>query len=261
MTYDEPMATAPTAFVAGATGYVGGHVVAVLRERGAVVAAHVRPDSPRLERARARLVPLGAEVDTTPWDAAAMAATLRARAPTHVFALVGTTLARTRRDPLRLESYASVDLGLTRVLLDACSGLEQPPRFVYLSSVGAGPRAWTRYARVRWQTEEAVRASGLPYTIARPSLITGPDREESRPHERLAAALSGPPLALLRRLWVPFAERYRPVTGRELAERLVQAAFNFSTIDRVVTGEELRYESPNQRRYYFPRTERDVHGN
>ena len=76
----------------------------------------------------------------------------------------------------------------------------------------------------------------------------------------MAAALMGPSLGALRRVGSRFAGRYHPVGGRELAERLVQAAFNFSTIDRVLRGEELRYESPNTREAYFPRAERDVHG-
>ena len=83
--------TAPRAFVAGATGFVGRAVVAALRERGVEVIAHVRPGSAREADWRARFAELGAEVDTTAWEPAAMTATLAARAPTHVFFLIGTT--------------------------------------------------------------------------------------------------------------------------------------------------------------------------
>jgi len=46
------------------------------------------------------------------------------------------------------------------------------------------------------QSEGEVRASGLPYLIARPFFITGPDRRESRPGERIAAKVTDKVLGL-----------------------------------------------------------------
>ena len=43
--------------------------------------------------------------------------------------------------------------------------------------------------------ERAVAGSGLPYAIARPSFITGPDRDEFRPGERIGAMVSDAALA------------------------------------------------------------------
>ena len=69
----------PRAFVTGATGFVGRAVVQALVARGVPTVAHVRPDSKKLDAWRGRLGELGATVDASAWDAAAMTAALRAR--------------------------------------------------------------------------------------------------------------------------------------------------------------------------------------
>lgn len=48
-------------------------------------------------------------------------------------------------------------------------------RIVYLSGVGAAPDADKHWFRFKWQAEEAVRASGIPYTIFRPTWVYGPE--------------------------------------------------------------------------------------
>jgi len=82
------------AFVAGATGFTGREVVRLLAERGVPTVAHVRPDSPRLEEWKKRFSAVGAEVDATAWDEAAMLETMSRVRPATVFALLGTTRAR-----------------------------------------------------------------------------------------------------------------------------------------------------------------------
>jgi uncharacterized protein YbjT (DUF2867 family) len=47
-------------------------------------------------------------------------------------------------------------------------------RFVYVSALGARDGAKSKYLRTKWQAEEAVRASGLNWTIVRPSVVYGP---------------------------------------------------------------------------------------
>jgi NADH dehydrogenase len=44
----------------------------------------------------------------------------------------------------------------------------------YQSALGARPGAKSEYHKTKWQAEELVRASGIPYTVLRPSLIYGP---------------------------------------------------------------------------------------
>lgn len=47
-------------------------------------------------------------------------------------------------------------------------------RYIQMSALGVRPHAVSRYHQTKWQAEEAVRASGLDYTIFRPSIIYGP---------------------------------------------------------------------------------------
>jgi len=47
-------------------------------------------------------------------------------------------------------------------------------RFVHMSALGTRPNAVARYHRTKWAAEEIVRASGLDWTIFRPSIIYGP---------------------------------------------------------------------------------------
>lgn len=47
-------------------------------------------------------------------------------------------------------------------------------RFVHMSALGTRPNARARYHQTKWAAEVAVRASGLAWTIFRPSIIYGP---------------------------------------------------------------------------------------
>jgi uncharacterized protein YbjT (DUF2867 family) len=61
--------------------------------------------------------------------------------------------------------------GTVRVLeAAAAAGVR---RFIHMSALGARPEARARYHVTKWAAEEAVRASGLPWTIFRPSIIYG----------------------------------------------------------------------------------------
>lgn len=231
-----------TAFVAGATGYTGREVVRVLRARGVETTAHVRPDSASLAAWRERFAALGARLDATPWEPAAMAETLRRLRPDLVFALLGTTRARGRVAAAHgaVDTYESVDYGLTRLLLDAAVAAGHAPRFVYLSSVGVGPGSRNPYLAVRARLEADLRASGLPFTIARPSFITGPDRDEDRPMERLGAGAVDAVASALGALGLRSVERWRSTTAGTLAGALVRIALDPAAAGRVVESEALR---------------------
>lgn len=229
------------AFVAGATGFVGRSVVAVLCARGLRTIAHVRPDSRELDKWRDRFAGGGAEVSTAPWEAAAMAEELQRLHVTHVFCLVGTTRKRKESsgDPAH-ETYEAVDYGLTRLLAEAAREAGTVQRFVYLSSVGASDHAKGAYLQARWKAEQAVRRSGVPWTIARPSIITG-ERDESRPLEAWAATLLDAALIVPGALGAPEVRaRYRSTDGQTLAEALVRAAFDPATEHHELEGDALR---------------------
>jgi nucleoside-diphosphate-sugar epimerase len=214
----------PLAFVVGATGYTGSALVSCLRAQGVATTAHVRPDTSRLTAFRTRFEAEGAEVDSTPWNLDAMIQTLRTRAPTHVFALLGTTRRRGAQDPSA--TYETVDYGLTRLLLDACVASGHRPRFVYLSSMGVGPKARGAYLTVRHRLETELAASGLPFTVVRPAIITGADRGETRFGERSAAVITDGVFTALDLFGAGLGRRFGSMTGAQLAAALARAAFD-----------------------------------
>ncbi len=231
------------AFVAGATGYTGREVVRALRARGVDTVAHVRPDSSRLAEWRDRFATLGARTDTTPWEAQALTETLTRLRPDVVFALLGTTRARAARaaGAGRDEGYEAVDYGLTMLLYHAASRAGIQPRFVYLSSAGVREQGGNAYLQARARVERALRDGPLPWIAARPSFITGPDRDEVRPGERVGAVVVDGLLGIVgllggRRL----RDRYRSTTNAVLAQALVRLAFEADAVDRVVESEDLR---------------------
>ncbi|HUQ84207.1 MAG TPA: NAD(P)H-binding protein [Gemmatimonadaceae bacterium] len=231
------------AFVAGATGYTGREVVRLLTARGVRTMAHVRPDSAKLEQWRRRFEADGAAVDSTPWRDADISQTLSALQPTHVFSLLGTTRARRRAAGAASseESYEAIDFGLTAMLIRAAVASGSRPRFVYLSAFGVQEHTSNPYLVARWKAESMLRASGLPFTIARPSFITGPGRDESRPLERVAATVADVAAGVGRLFGAHrLAGDVQSVTGPELAAGLVRHAFDSAAENATLGAAELR---------------------
>lgn len=231
------------AFVAGATGLTGREVVRQLTSRSVRTIAHVRPDSARVGEWRERFAECGALVDTTAWQEAALSARLQALAPEVVFALLGTTRARGKqaeRERGQRDTYESVDYGLTALLLRAALRTASRPRFVYLSALGVSDDARGGYYHARAKVERELRASGLPFTIVRPSFIVG-ERDESRPGERIGSTLADAALSVASSLGAKrLRQRYHSISGRELAARLVELAYDPAAENRVVEADELR---------------------
>jgi len=150
--------------VTGGTGFVGRRVVATLLDRGHQVRALVRDASASKLDSRATAVPgsLG--------DSAALDALVRgADAVVH---LVGIIMEKPRLG----QTFDAIHHRSTVALLDAArkAGVK---RWVQMSALGVRPDALSDYHRTKWLGEQAVRASGVPWTILRPSLIHGPEGE------------------------------------------------------------------------------------
>lgn len=228
-----------TAFVLGATGFVGREVVRQLCVRGAQTIAHVRPDSPKLAEWRTTFDALGAEVDTTPWDAAQLAARFRERRPAQLYVLIGTTKKRAREDKIDGDIYEAVDLRLTQLAIGAARAAEAGTRIVYLSSVGASERARSAYLRARGKAEAAVISASLPWAIARPSFIVG-ERDDGRFGERAASAVGDGLLAVAGLFGgARTRDKYRSTTPDVIASSLIRLG-EAPEHDRIVEGADLR---------------------
>lgn len=234
------------AFVAGATGFTGREVVRILREQGINCVAHVRPESPRVGEWKERFEKIGAQVDTTAWQEEALAETMKRLKPAYIFALLGTTRARMKQaarqglDP-QTQNYDSVDYGLTSMLIRGAKAGGSEPRFIYLSATGVSDRATSAYYVARRKAEKELMESGLAYTIARPSFIGGPGRDDKRRMEIIGILLANAFFDFAGFLGArKISARYRSTTNTILAKALVRLALDPKAENRIFESEELK---------------------
>ena len=143
------------------------------------------------------------------------------------------------------DTYEAVDYGLTSLLVRATRAACPNAVFVYLSSLGAAEQGGNAYLKARGRIEHELRDSGLPYLVVRPSFITGPDRPESRPTERLAATVVDGALALMGALGArALRDRYASMTAADLASGIVRLALLPGGGSRAVDCADLRATQP-----------------
>ena len=154
-----------TVGVAGGTGFVGGAIAAEVRRRGhrVVVLTH------RGDEARG---PLPDDVELRRVDV-----TTGEGLPDAVAGMDALVVALAFRNspieaPRRGQTFMAVDAAGTERLA-AAAWSAGVGRLVYLSGAGAAPDA-RHWFRAKWRAETAVRESGIPFTIIRPTWIYGP---------------------------------------------------------------------------------------
>ena len=81
-----------------------------------------------------------------------------------------------REHPARDVTFERLHIQATVNMLDVARRAGAK-RYLQMSALGTRPDARSRYHATKWQAEEAVRASGLDWTIFRPSIIFGPGDE------------------------------------------------------------------------------------
>lgn len=146
-------------FISGGTGFVGGHLVRELLQRGhqlRLLTHQRRQASDGIEQVEGDVSrPETFEEALNGCDAA--------------INLVGII----REFPSKNVTFRKLHVQATDNLLMAArkGGVR---RYLQMSALGTRPDAVAEYHRTKWQAEELVRASGLEWTIFRPSLIFGP---------------------------------------------------------------------------------------
>jgi NADH dehydrogenase len=153
-------------FMTGATGFVGKNIAARLAEDGHELRCLVRSTE---SESTWYLKGIGADVvegDILSVKSLASGA----GGCDAVIHLVGIIFER------RGAGFEQVHVEGTRNMLAAAkqAGVR---RFVHMSALGTRADATGAYHRTKWDAEEDVRASGLDYTIFRPSTIYGPGGE------------------------------------------------------------------------------------
>ena len=147
-------------FVTGGTGFVGGHVVRELRSRGLPVRCLVRNRS-KGPAADVELV----EGDVTDPES------LR-RGVAGCDTVIHLVAIRQGSE----EQFRRIMVEGTRSLL-AAAGEAGVGRFVHMSALGTNEQTKDAvpYYRAKWDDEQLVQSSGIPYVIFRPSFVFGPD--------------------------------------------------------------------------------------
>jgi len=192
------------AWIAGASGLVGSHLLGLLLEDaefGSVVSLgrkRLELENPKLVQ---RVVDFSSpEVQGLP-------------APEVALCALGTTIGKAGSQ----QAFRAVDHDAVLAFAKAAQGAGARC-FVLVSSLGADPRSSVFYNRVKGETEADLRALGFAsLAIAQPSLLLG-ERVESRPTERalvVASRFLGPVLK-------PFGAR--PIEAQVVARALLAIA-------------------------------------
>jgi NADH dehydrogenase len=154
--------------VAGGSGFIGGAVVRRLVSEGADVAvltAHPRKSGARIERLGAKAIEGDVRVE---------ASLERAVAGAEVVVQSLSFPNYPMEKPGKGFTFWEFEGKGTERLVAAASRAGAK-RFVFASGVGAAPDAAKHWFRAKWAGEEAVRASGIPHAIIRPSWAYGPE--------------------------------------------------------------------------------------
>lgn len=204
--------------IAGATGLVGRHVLAL---------ALAEPRVSRIVAPTRRALPAHAKLQNPVVDFEALPAAAAWWSVDAVVCALGTTIRETGSEA----AFRRVDVDY--VLAVAMHARAAGARaFALNSSVGADPAARAFYLRCKGEAERGVEALEYPsLTLVRPSIIGG-ERERRRPLEHLG-------MVTLRAFEPLVPKRYRVVPAERIARCLLEAAVAAPPGVRIVESEAL----------------------
>lgn len=156
--------------VVGATGRLGGLITRQLLAQGKTVRIVVRPNSPSAELARAGMATSAQELIDA--GAQPVAADLKDRTSLDAACAGVKTVITTANAALRGgdDTFQTVDLEGTRNLINA-AGAAKVQHCIYTSTFGAAPEHPHPLYSAKGQSEAALKASGLIYTILQPTVF------------------------------------------------------------------------------------------
>ncbi len=148
-------------FITGATGFVGTHIVNALYESGYETVALVRS----IEKARKKNIDKKAElVKGDILDTTSLKTGMKdCDAVIHLVGIIREVKGAT---------FEKIHYIGTKNVVEATKSADIE-RYLHMSALGTRKDAKSRYHKTKYMAEEYVRASGLKYTIFRPSVIFG----------------------------------------------------------------------------------------
>jgi uncharacterized protein YbjT (DUF2867 family) len=192
-----------TAWLAGGSGLVGGELLKLLL---------ADPSFDKVVSVGRRTLPIeGPKLVQAKVDFADSASFESLPAGDVAFSCLGTTIKKAGSQ----EAFRAVDEHAVVAFAKAAKA-KGARVFVHVSSLGAGVRASSFYARVKGETEAALEKLGFESVVAlRPSILDG-DRAESRPLERVGLAFA--------RALGPVLGKYRPTAASAVARTMIAKA-------------------------------------
>lgn len=215
------------AVIAGASGLVGSHLLAVLarlKQRPTITILGRKPMEnlpPGVQQAIGDLHDenfLAKEITSESW----------------VFCCIGTTMAQAGSE----EAFKEVDYGIP-VALGRVAKQKGCPGMSVVSSMGASPNGFFFYSRVKGEMEQALQAMNLPALhIFRPGLLVG-KRKNVRLGEKVGQVLS----YVLAPFFIGPFEGYGSIRGEVVARGMVRAAMRAYNGVRIYKNPSIRREA------------------
>lgn len=151
----------------GASGFVGSHMAQALMGAGHRVRGLARK-APSAARRKAGVEYVeGVDVTTS--------TTLTAKMFENTDAIVH--LVGIIQEAAGGQTFRRVHVDGTGNVIDAARTAGFEGRVIYMSALGSAADAPSEYSRTKYEAEQVVQKSGLPYTILQPSLVIGADGE------------------------------------------------------------------------------------
>lgn len=199
-------------FITGGTGFVGGNLLRALGDRPVRVLVRDAARSAALKKPNVELV----EGDIT-------------KPGTLTGALDGCDVVINLVAIIKESSGATFDgiirQGTENVVAEAKRA--KPGRFVQMSAMGAQDNPAFPYLNAKWRAEKAVEASGIPYTIFRPSVIFGTGDEFIN---TLAKLIKSAPV-------IPVVgsgtSKFQPVNVRDVVDSFVAAIDADASVNQI----------------------------
>ena len=127
-----------------------------------------------------------------------------------VFCSIGTTMKKMKGDK---DTYRKIDFDIPVKLARFCkmTGCE---KFILVSSLGANSKSYNFYQKLKGETDEAIKESGVKTIhIMRPSILLG-DRKESRIGEDIGKAV-------MTALSFLIPVKYKPTHAKDVAKAML----------------------------------------
>lgn len=148
--------------IAGGTGFVGASLTGELIKNGHQVSLLVREKSGYKVRQFNKVSVVRCEYD---YPVISL---------DDEFEVLANCVGIIREFPSKEITFEKAHYEIVKYLIDLARA-NSIKRFIQISALGVGPDAKTGYFKTKYRAEEAVRNSGLNYTIFRPSTIFGPN--------------------------------------------------------------------------------------